>query len=182
MKKLLWALILMVFGTAFAQGSLTFAFDDEDFPYFGSGAGYLSLTSEGDKLVVHLSNKPSDTMLKFDQTPTPKRMDTDGDGKVTYNEAVNYNEPQKRRTLVKLAHCDVSQTRAEIAHENARLNSVVEVYSAALIALEFQPETNVMRGVASDYTFARGNRRIGVSFSDGVDDGHSLIKVTLTAL
>lgn len=182
MKKVLLALILVLLGTASAQGNLTFAFDDQDFAYVGSEAGYLSLTLEGGRLVVHLSDEPTDTMLRLDGTRTPERMDADGDGRVTYDEAISRSSPQKRLTLTKLAHCDVSRTRAEIAHQNARLSSVVEAYSAVLAALEFQPETNVMRGTAGDYTFARGDQRMGVSFSHGVDDSQSLVKVTLTAL
>lgn len=182
MKKLLLALILVTLGTAFTQSRLTFAFDDKDFLYSGREAGYLSLTLEGDELVVHLSDKPTDTMLRLDETRAPERMDTNGDGRVTYDEATSLSSPQKRITLVKLAHCDVSRIHAEIAHQNARLSSVVEVYSAALAALEFQPETKVMWGAAGDYTFARGNQRMGVSFSHGVANGHSLVKVTLTAL
>ncbi|CAA9368260.1 MAG: Chaperone protein DnaK [uncultured Chloroflexia bacterium] len=182
MKKVLLTLILMILGMAFAQSSLTFAFDDQDFAYSGSEEGYLSLTLEGGELVVHLSDEPTGTMLRLDEITASEDMDVDGDGQVTYDEAVSRSGPQKRLTLAKLAHCDVSRTRAEIAHENARLSSVVEAYSAALAALEFQPETNVVRGTAGDYTFARGDQRMGVSFSHGIDDGHSVVKVMLTAL
>lgn len=182
MKKVLLALILVILGTAFAQSSLTFAFDDSDFAYSGSEEGYLSLTFNEGELVVHLSDEPTGTMLRLDEITAPRNMDTDGDGRVTYDEAIIRSSTQKRLTSAKLAHCDVSQTRAEIAHENARLSSVVEAYSAVLAALEFQPETNIMRGAAGDYTFARGDQRMAVSFSHGVADGHGLVKVTLTAL
>lgn len=76
----------------------------------------------------------------------------------------------------------MSRTHAEIAHENARLVSVVEVYRVVLAALEFYPETNVMQNAARDYIFAHGDQRMKVSFSHGVDDGHSLVKVRLTVL
>jgi hypothetical protein len=88
-------LALVILGEASAQNKLTFAFDDSDFTYFGSDEGYLSLSYEDDRLVMHLSDQPSDMWLKFDKINTPKRTAMDGSGQESYKEASYRADPQK---------------------------------------------------------------------------------------
>lgn len=184
MKKTLALLLFtLTLGTASAQGSLKFGFNDSDFTYFGSDEGYLSLTYDDDRLVMHLSDQPSDLWLKFDEIETPQHTDDDGDGQVDYDEDEFRADPHKRLTLAKLARCDVAYNRAEIAHERARLSSVVATYREALTLLGFALETNAVRGANRDLVFAHeGGQRLRVAFSQGFDEGHSFVKVRMTAV
>lgn len=183
MKKILVLLLFaLTLGTVSAQGTLKFGFNDADFTYFGSDEGYLSLTYDDDRLVMHLSDQPSDLWLKFDEINTPQRNDTDGDGQVDYDEAEFRADPHKRLTLAKLARCDVAHNRAEVAHERARLSSVVATYQEALSLLGFALKTTAVRGAYRDLVFAHeGGQRLRVAFSQGVDEGRSFVKVRMTA-
>ncbi len=181
MQKFLLILILMTLGEAFAQSTLRFGFDDSDFTYFGSEEGFLSLTYEEDRLIMHLSDQPSDMWLRFDKVKTPKTTDMDGEGQVSYSEAKFRADPQKRLTLAKLVRCEVARNRADISHENARMNAVMATYQEALTLLGFELETNAARGSIRDMVFAHeGGQRLRVSFSRGFDEGHSFVKVRMT--
>ena len=182
MKKTVFLiLITIILGAASAQSSLRFSFDDSDFTYFGSDEGYLSLSYEDDRLVVHLSNQPSAMFLRFDKINAPQRTDFDGEGKTTYSEADFRADPHKRLTLAKLARCDVAYNRAEISHEEARLKSVMATYQEALTLLGFELETNAARGSSRDMVFAHeSGQQLRVSFSRGFDEGHSFVKVRMT--
>lgn len=174
-------LIAMILGAASAQGTLKFGFDDSDFTYIDSEEGYLALTYEENRLIVHLTNQPSDMWLRFDKirAPTHAAMTRTGDEK--YSEAQIHADPQKRLTLAKLARCDVAHNRAEIAHENARMNTVMATYQEALTLLGFELETNAARGANRDLEFAHDSgQRLRVSFSRGFDEGHSFVKVRMT--
>lgn len=181
MKKLLLVLMLVALGAAFAQSNLSFAFDDKDFTYFGSEEGYLSLALEEDKFVFHLSDEPTGMKLSFDEIDTPNYAGNDGDDE-DWEESDYRKDPNKRITLARLVRCDVARNRAEVSHKNARLNSVIEVYGEALNTLGFEPETNLVRGTARDYTFVRGDQRLQVSFSRVFDEGDRLVKVRMTTL
>lgn len=183
MKKVLVLLfVLSGLGAAFAQSPLKFGFDDSAFTYFGSDEGFLSLSLEEGRLVLHLSDQPSAMWLRFDEIGTPKRTDMDGAGKVSYKEAKYRSDPHKRLTLAKLARCDVAYNRAEVSHEEARLRVVMATYQEALSRLGFELETNAARGTIRDLEFAHDSgQRLRVSFSRGFDDGHSFVKVRMTA-
>lgn len=173
-------LITLILGAASAQSSLRFGFDDSDFTYFGSEEGFLSLTYEEDQLIVHLSDQPSDMWLRFDKVKTPKTTDMDGEGQVSYSEARFRADPQKRLTLAKLVRCEVGRNRADISHENARMNAVMATYQEALTLLGFELETNAARGPTRDLEFANDNgQRLRVSFSRGFDEGDSFVKVRI---
>ncbi len=184
MKKTVFLiLIAMILGAASAQSSLRFGYDDSDFTYFGSDEGYLSLSLEEGRLVLHLSDQPSDMWLRFDKINAPQRTDFDGTGKTTYKEADFRADPHKRLTLAKLARVDVAFNRAEIAHEEARPKAVMATYQEALTLLGFELETNAARGSIRDMVFAHeGGQRLRVSFSRGFDEGHSFVKVRMTAV
>lgn len=184
MKKIAIALfIALTLGAAFAQSPLKFGFDDSDFTYFGSDEGYLSLSLEAGRLVLHLSDQPSLMRLRFEEIRTPKRTDIDGDGKVSYKEADYRSDPQKRLTLAKLARCDVAYNRAEVSHEEARLKAVMATYQEALTLLGFELETNAARGGVRDLVFAHDDgQQLRVSFSRGFDEGASFVKVRMTAV
>lgn len=182
MKKTgLLILIVMLLGVASARSPLSFAFDDQGFTYFGSKQAYLSLSLEGEKLVVHLSDEPTDMKLGFDKIASAKYRADDGSQK-SYREADYRKDPQARLTLAKLAKCNVSYSRAEIAHKNAHLRSVVGVYQQALEALGFEPESTVIHGNIRDYVFAHGEQRLKVSFSRSYDEGTRYVEVRMTTL
>lgn len=175
-------IVLSVLGAASAQSSLKFGFDDSDFTYFDSEEGYLSLTYEDNRLIMHLSDQPSDMWLRFDKINAPRRMKLDNSEQEDYDEAKFRADPQKRLTLAKLARCDVAYNRAEISHEEARLKAVMATYQEALSLLGFELETNAARGAIRDLVFANSGQRLRVSFSRGFDEGASFVKVRMTAI
>lgn len=180
MQKFLLILTLMILGAASAQSTLKFGFDDSDFTYFGSEEGFLSLTYEEDRLIMHLSDQPSDMWLRFDKVKTPQTTDMDGEGQVSYTEAKFRADPQKRLTLAKLVRCEVGRSRADISHENARINAVIATYQEALTLLGFELEANAARGANRDLEFVHDSgQRLRVSFSRGFDEGHSFVKVRM---
>lgn len=131
--------------------------------------------------MLHLSDDPSAMKLGFDEIKAPHYRADDGDEK-SYREADYRRDPQRRLTLAKLARCNVSHNRAEVAHKNAHLRAVVGVYKEALSALGFAPESASSRGNIHDYVFAHGDQRLKVSFSRGYDEGTRYVEVRMTTL
>ena len=184
MKKAVWfTLIIMTLGAAYAQSPLSFRFDDQDFTYFGSEAGYLSLSLEDDTLVVHLSDQPTGMRIRFNKIATASCAKMNGSGPENCNEAEYRRDPVKRLALAKLTNCEVARSRAILGHENTSLSNAVAMYSEALALLGFKPETAItFRGTGRDYVFTRGEQRLQVSFSQGIDHGDMLVKVRMQAV
>ena len=183
MKKAVLITLIMLLGAAYAQSPLSFRFDDQDFTYFGSKEGYLSLSLEDDTLVVHLSDQPAGMRIHFDKIAKASCAKMDGSGTESCNEVEYRRDPVKRLALAKLTNCEVARDRAILGHENTSLPNAVAMYSEALELLGFKPETKIsLRGTGRDYVFTHGEQRLQVSFSRGVDDGDQLVKVRLTAV
>jgi len=182
MKKIvLLIFVLSIAGTAFAQGTLKFGFDDSDYTYFGSKQGYLSLTYEGNRLIMHISDEPTDLWLRFNEIKALSRVADDGTGDANYSEDDARKDSVKRRNLARLARCDVAHNRAEIAHENARMRVVMAAYQEELQKLGFELETNAARGAFRDLVFVHENgQQLRMVFSRGFDRGDSFVKVRMT--
>lgn len=181
MKKIFLMLAITLLGVVSARSPLSFALNDQDFTYFGSKEGYLSLSLEGEKLVLHLSDEPTAMKLGFDEIKAAKYTADDG-GEKSYREADYRKDPGARLNLAKLAKCSVSYSRAEVAHKNAHLRAVVGVYQEALQALGFEAESTVSRGSIRDYVFAHGPQRLKLSFSHGYNEGTRFVEVRMTTL
>jgi hypothetical protein len=182
MKKIIFALFaLSTVGAALAQGTLKFGFDDSDYTYYGSEEGYLSLTYEGNRLIMHISDEPTDLRLRFDEIEPLRTLDDDGQGDKDHDEDDARKDPQRRLTLAKLARCDVAHNRAEIAHENVRMGVVMAAYQEALQQLGFELETNAARGAFRDLVFVHeSGQQLRAVFSRGFDEGDSFVKVRMT--
>jgi hypothetical protein len=182
MKKIIFMLFaLSIVGAALAQGTLKFGFDDSDYTYYGSEEGYLSLTYEDNRLIMHISDEPTDLWLRFNEIKTLRTLDDDGQGDKDHAEADARKDPEKRRKLARLARCDVAHNRAEIAHENARMRVVMAVYQEELQKLGFELETNTPRGASRDMIFVHENgQQLRAVFSRGFDRGDSFVKVRMT--
>ena len=180
-KIVLLIFALSIAGAAFAQGALKFGFDDSDYTYFGSKQAYLSLTYEGNRLIMHLSDEPTNLWLRFNEIKTLRTLDDDGQGDKDHDEDDARKDPMKRRNLAKLARCDVAHNRAEIAHENARMRLVMTAYQEELQKLGFELETNTPRGAFRDMIFVHENgQQLRMVFSRGFDRGDSFVKVRMT--
>jgi hypothetical protein len=180
-KTVLLILTLMALGAASAQGNLKFGFNDSDFTYYGSEQGYLSLTYEDNRLIMHISDEPTDLWLRFNEIKTLRTLDDDGQGDKDHAEADARMDPEKRRNLARLARVDVAHNRAEIAHENTRMRVVMAAYQAELQKLGFELETNAARGAFRDLVFVHDSgQKLRAVFSRGFDRGDSFVKVRMT--
>lgn len=180
-KRTLLVLLLLSFGAAFARSNISFAVNDQGYTYFKSKGGYLQLRLEGDKLVFHLTPKPTPMKLVYSKINTPNYMAINGEAK-SWKEVDYRKDPMKRINLQRLADCDVSFAKAVIRHENGRLTEVYKVYQSALSDLGFQPTTHVEGGRARDYVYERGNQRLQMSFYRGSNGRRGLVQVTIKAI
>lgn len=182
MKKIvLLIFVLSIAGAAFAQGGLKFGYDDSDFTYFGSEEGYLSLTYEDNRLIMHISDEPTSLQVQFDEIEPLIKLGNDPEDHDEYDEADARRDPRKRLTLAKLARCDVAHNRAEIAHENVRMSAVMAAYQEALQQLGFELETNTAQGAFRDLVFVHSSgQQLRAVFSNGFDEGDSFVKVRMT--
>lgn len=68
-----------------------------------------------------------------------------------------------------------------LAHENARMDTVMATYQEALTLLGFELETNRRPGANRDLEFVHDSgQRLWVSFSRSFNEGHSFVKVRMT--
>lgn len=181
LKRIVLLLALLSLGAAFARSNLSFGVDDQDFSYFNSKTGYVSLGLEGDKLMIHITDQPTPMKLNYTKIRTPNYAAINGQLK-SYKEADFKKDPVKRAKLQRLADCEVSFNRAKIAHENARMSSVVAAYTEALSALGFEPSAPVIHGRVREHTFARGDQHVKVSFYRGANGRRGLVNVDMRAI
>ncbi len=181
LKRIVLLLALLSLGAAFARSNLSFGVYDRDFTYFNSKTGYVSLGLEGDKLMIHITDQPTPMKLNYTKIRASNHVAIDGTLK-NYKEEQLVRDPAQRLKLQHLADVEVSFNRAKIAHENARMSSVVAAYTEALSALGFESSPPVIHGRVRNQTFVRDHQRVKLSFYRGTNGRVGLVNVDMRAI
>lgn len=173
-KRLFLMLFAVTLGTlAFAQGSFAVKFSDKGFNYYGGEkgvkTGYVHLSLEADKLIVSLSDAPSDMKLQYNEAK--QAVDSSGKKKEwTKSVLVDY--------VQSYGFTDGTKQGATILHRFAYLAAVMKAYDHALQQLGFTGSTEMDDTNIHVSVYKHADQAMRVIFTrQGTD-----IRVRMTAL